>query len=66
MRNQLLNYIYERNPAQEKKITLFLKQPRVLDELDEFLISYAGYMSTSGITIYDLADAYLSNSFFDD
>jgi len=59
MRNQLLNYIYERNPAQEKKITLFLKQPLVLDELDEFLTSYAGYMSASGITIYDLADSYL-------
>lgn len=59
MRTQLLNYIFERNSAQEKKISAFLTQPQVLDELDGFLQNYAAYMDASGLTVFDLADAYL-------
>ncbi len=59
MRAHLLQYIYERNASQEKKLTEFLKEPQVLDELDVFLKNYKTFMERSDITIADLGDAYL-------
>ena len=59
MREQLLQYIYERNSGQEKKLTEFLKEPGVLGELDHFLNNYAGFMDKNGITLSDLGEAYL-------
>lgn len=59
MRAELLQYIYARNTGHAKKLTEFLKEPTVLEQLDTFLKNYSEFMIKNEISVEDLGNAYL-------
>lgn len=60
MKNRILQYIYEKAPMQEKKISKALSDNPAMDEaLGSFLAMYSVYMKAEKISCEDLADAYL-------
>lgn len=59
MHNKFLNYVYERNAPQKKKLEAFLSNPVILQELQEFFVSYRSFMNSRNISIEDLGNAYL-------
>jgi AAA+ ATPase superfamily predicted ATPase len=60
LKDELLNYIYSKNPAQKKKLEKVLaRNTQMAADLDSFLKRYESFMRMESITPEQLADAYL-------
>ncbi|MBF0205451.1 MAG: class I SAM-dependent methyltransferase, partial [Oligoflexia bacterium] len=59
MRQELLDYIYSKDRFQKKKLTTLLKNKRIEQDLDQFLLKYSHFMEKEKISFKELGNSYL-------